>query len=325
MLFYKPFSDMEVVMGHGGQLDSFEAVFSPRGADGQPRPLWDRDTGAIDPGGGEELGEVRHPPGAGAQLEDARPRSCRQDARLHGRGHLLPRRGDAARSRDRSTKLGSDAVVELFPGKDHSTLMDRAMRTRIAREMAATLRAGKTGGVTAWTRPSSPTVCIVGVGLLGGSLALALKQRGLAGRVVGTDRLPGLLSRAVERGLLDEAEPDLARAVHAADLVVFCTPVDVIAAQVLAAAAHCRPGTLLTDVGSTKAAIVRALEGRLPPGHRLRRRPPAGGVREERPGKFARLDLFEGRLVLLTPTRARPPRPSSACGPSGWPWGRASR
>src|SRR5262249_44524415 len=45
---YKPFSDMEVVMGHGGQLQSFEAVFSPRGADGKPRPLWDRKMGKID-------------------------------------------------------------------------------------------------------------------------------------------------------------------------------------------------------------------------------------------------------------------------------------
>jgi hypothetical protein len=49
ILFYKPFSDMEEVMGHGGQLGSFEAVFSPRGPDGRPRQLWDRATGAIDP------------------------------------------------------------------------------------------------------------------------------------------------------------------------------------------------------------------------------------------------------------------------------------
>ena len=48
VLFFKPFSDMETVMGHGGQLESFEAVFSPRGPDGKPRPLWDRRTGKID-------------------------------------------------------------------------------------------------------------------------------------------------------------------------------------------------------------------------------------------------------------------------------------
>ena len=48
-LYYKPFSDMDRIMGHGGQLDSFEAVFSPRGPDGKPRPLWDRDTGAVNP------------------------------------------------------------------------------------------------------------------------------------------------------------------------------------------------------------------------------------------------------------------------------------
>src|SRR5262249_59080020 len=49
VLFYKPFSDMEDLIGHGGQLPSFEAVFSPRGTDGQPRKLWDRKTGKIDP------------------------------------------------------------------------------------------------------------------------------------------------------------------------------------------------------------------------------------------------------------------------------------
>src|SRR5262249_54866947 len=48
-LYYQPFCDMEVVMGHGGQFGSFEAVFGPRGPDGRPVPLWDRTTGAVDP------------------------------------------------------------------------------------------------------------------------------------------------------------------------------------------------------------------------------------------------------------------------------------
>lgn len=152
----------------------------------------------------------------------------------------------------------------------------------------------------------SPTVCIVGVGLLGGSLALALKQRRLVRRVVGTDRLPGLLSRAVERGLLDEAEPDLGRAVASADVVVFCTPVDVIAAQAITASAHCRPGTLLTDVGSTKSAIVTAVEGRMPPGVDFVGGHPLAGSEKSGP-EYSRIDLFEGRLVVLTPTATTTP------------------
>jgi cyclohexadieny/prephenate dehydrogenase len=153
---------------------------------------------------------------------------------------------------------------------------------------------------------ASPTVCIVGVGLLGGSLALALKQRRLVGRVVGTDRLPGLLSRALERGLVDEAEPDLTKAVASADVVVFCTPVDVIAAQAVEASAHCKPGTLLTDVGSTKSAIVAAVEGRMPPGVDFVGAHPLAGSEKSGP-EYAQIDLFEGRLVVLTPSATTTP------------------
>ena len=153
---------------------------------------------------------------------------------------------------------------------------------------------------------SSRTVCIVGVGLLGGSLALALKRRRLAGRIVGTDRLPGLLSRGLERGMLDEAEPDLARAVASADVVVFCTPVDAIAAQAVAASAHCKPGTLLTDVGSTKSAIVAAVEGRMPAGVDFVGAHPLAGSEKSGP-EYAQIDLFEDRLVVLTPSATTTP------------------
>jgi cyclohexadieny/prephenate dehydrogenase len=152
---------------------------------------------------------------------------------------------------------------------------------------------------------TSATVCIVGVGLLGGSLALSLKRRRLAGRVVGTDRLPGLLSRGLERGMIDEAEPDLGRAVASADVVVFCTPVDVIAAQAIEASAHCKPGTLLTDVGSTKSAIVAAVEGRMPAGVDFVGAHPLAGSEKSGP-EYAQVDLFEGRLVVLTPSATTP-------------------
>jgi prephenate dehydrogenase len=136
---------------------------------------------------------------------------------------------------------------------------------------------------------------IVGVGLLGGSLALAVKRSGVATRVVGTDRLPGVLARAVERGLLDETRPTPAEIAALADITVFCTPVDRIAEQALAAAPHARG--VLTDVGSTKAAITQALADTpmFVPGH------PLAGSEKAGP-EYAREDLFRGRRVILTPS-----------------------
>jgi len=145
-----------------------------------------------------------------------------------------------------------------------------------------------------------PTLSIVGVGLLGGSIALACRQKKLAGRIVGYDPSADALRRAADRGMLDEATDDVCRAVARASLVVFCVPVDRIAEVVGACAEACRPGTLLTDVGSTKTAIVRRLAGRLPPGVNFVGSHPLAGSEKTGP-ENARADLFEGRLVVLTP------------------------
>ena len=135
-LFYKAFSDMEEVMGHGGQLKSFEAVFSPRGLDGQPKPLWNRKTGAVDPEVAREWSAY-----------DIRLYLKRNWAtlvpKLKGKIHVYMGGDDtfyldgAVRLLGESLKeLGSDAVVEIFPGKNHGTLVDAALRGRINREMA---------------------------------------------------------------------------------------------------------------------------------------------------------------------------------------------
>src|SRR5262249_32873646 len=100
------------------------------------------------------------------------------------------------------------------------------------------------------------TLTIVGVGLIGGSIGLAARRRGLAVPVLGVGRQPQSREPARAVGAIDEASLDLAAAVRRADVAVFCTPVDRIAEQVLAAAPACAPGTLLTDAGSAKAAIV---------------------------------------------------------------------
>jgi prephenate dehydrogenase len=143
---------------------------------------------------------------------------------------------------------------------------------------------------------------IVGVGLLGGSIALAARRRGVAARVVGVGRRADVLEQARKEGMLDDTSLHLPDAAGEADLIVFCTPVDCIADQVLEAAAYCRPGTLLTDVGSTKAGIVRAVRGRLPAGVEFVGSHPLAGSEKHGPA-HARADLFEGRLVIVTPDK----------------------
>jgi len=143
------------------------------------------------------------------------------------------------------------------------------------------------------------TLALIGVGLLGGSVGLAARQRGVVRHVIGTDRDRDGLERARARGILD-ATGTGPEAVAAADLVVFCTPVDRIAEQVLALAPHCRSGALLTDVGSTKAGILRALDGGLPAGIAFVGSHPLAGSEKHGP-EHADPDLFQDRLVLLTP------------------------
>jgi hypothetical protein len=138
-LFYKPFSDMEEVMGHGGQLGSFEAVFSPRGPGGRPRRLWDRVTGAIDP----EVAKSWEAYDIRLVLErNWKTLGPKLSGKLHiwtGGADTFYLEGAVARLKETLAKLGSDASVEIHPGRDHG-LRDKAMRERIAREMAERYR-----------------------------------------------------------------------------------------------------------------------------------------------------------------------------------------
>jgi S-formylglutathione hydrolase FrmB len=140
VLFCKPFSDMEEVMGHGGQLASFEAVFSPRGSDGRPRRLWDRATGAVDP----EVARAWERYDIRRILErDWKTLGPKLAGKLHvymGGEDTFYLEGATKLLQESLARLGSDAKVEIVPGKDHGTLMDRPMRERIAREMAEQAR-----------------------------------------------------------------------------------------------------------------------------------------------------------------------------------------
>lgn len=148
------------------------------------------------------------------------------------------------------------------------------------------------------------TVAIVGVGLIGGSIGLALKRRGLAKRVRGIGRTAAKLEQAVALGTLDEFHLDWS-GVRDVDVVVFCTPVNRIAEQMKEAADHASAGTLFTDAGSTKRDIVQAAEASLPSAVRFVGAHPLAGS-EKKGAEFANADLFVERWTVLTPTEKTP-------------------
>ncbi len=143
------------------------------------------------------------------------------------------------------------------------------------------------------------TIGIVGCGLLGCSIAAALKSRRFPGAIVGCGRPGNNLDTALERKLIDRAESELAQAASACDLIVICTPVDRIVADIRTAAGRARPGTLITDVGSVKRAVCEPV-GDLPSGVTFIGSHPIAGS-EKQGCAHADSDLFEGRVCVLTP------------------------
>jgi prephenate dehydrogenase len=140
-------------------------------------------------------------------------------------------------------------------------------------------------------------LAIVGLGLMGGSLGLAARERAGVGRIVGCDPDESARASALERGCVDEVGDDLAAAVADAELVILCAPVAALPG-VLAELAELAPDATVTDIGSTKAGVVAAV----PPA--LRRRfvggHPICGM-ETRGAQNARAELFDGATWYLTP------------------------
>jgi prephenate dehydrogenase len=153
------------------------------------------------------------------------------------------------------------------------------------------------------------TVAIVGVGLIGGSIGLALRERKLARTIVGVGRRQTSLDAARQVGAIDHGVTSLAEGVSHAQLVVVCTPVDSIAERVIQTAAVCPAAALITDAGSTKESIVTAVDAGLAgrrSGPRFVGSHPLAG--DDRTGpEHARADMFDGRKVVLTPTSATRP------------------
>lgn len=149
-------------------------------------------------------------------------------------------------------------------------------------------------------------VTIVGVGLIGGSLGMILRRRGLADRVVGVGRSPDNLKLAVERGAIDAYERDPIAAMSGADLVILATPVESYAAHLKTWGSVLEPGTIVSDVGSVKGSLVDQAES-LVPGHVsfVGAHPIAG--KEQSGVGTAFEELFTGALCLITPTSRTDP------------------
>ena len=149
-------------------------------------------------------------------------------------------------------------------------------------------------------------VAVVGVGLIGGSFALALKHAGAVGQVVGVGRSVTVLERALELGIIDSVPATLAEAVDGADLVLIATPVAQTGPILAALAPLLAPHTIVTDAGSTKSDVVAAARtalgariGQFVPGH-----PIAG--REANGPDAALPDLYVGKKAILTPLPENP-------------------
>ncbi|WFE68589.1 prephenate dehydrogenase/arogenate dehydrogenase family protein [Thiomicrospira sp. R3] len=144
-------------------------------------------------------------------------------------------------------------------------------------------------------------LAVIGVGLIGGSFALKLKQLGLVGEVVGYGRNLENLEKAIQLGVIDYYEADLLAAVKDADLIVLAVPLASIAPIYAQIAQGLKPGAIVTDVGSAKFSVVKQVEFQLGyqpsffvPGH-----PIAG--REKSGVEAVEADLYLNHRVILTP------------------------
>ena len=142
---------------------------------------------------------------------------------------------------------------------------------------------------------------VCGVGLIGGSFALALRSAGAVGEVVGVGRTRASLDKAIELGIVDRASVDWADALAGAGLVLLATPVGQMSGVMAAMAPHLDPATVVTDAGSTKRDVIEAIYrnldrqlGRVVPSH-----PIAGSESSGAAAAFA--ELYRDRKVVITP------------------------
>lgn len=144
------------------------------------------------------------------------------------------------------------------------------------------------------------TVSIIGIGLIGGSLALALKKKNLVDKIIGYGRNEERLKRALAIGIIDRFTTSIKEASEA-EAVVLATPAGLFEKIAKEMVNYLKKGTIVFDVGSVKEAVVKNLEKIMPEGiHFVGTHPIAGS--EKAGFEYAREDLFEGSRVIITPT-----------------------
>jgi cyclohexadieny/prephenate dehydrogenase len=154
--------------------------------------------------------------------------------------------------------------------------------------------------------PIFPRLALIGVGLIGGSIALAARRGGLAGHIAVASRTPETLARARALGLGDSFHADPADAVRDADCVILCVPVGAVGAVTEAVAGALKPGAIISDVGSVKAAVVARMQPLMPKGvHFVPAHPVAGTEYSGPDAAFA--ELFDNRWCILTPPEGTDP------------------
>lgn len=155
--------------------------------------------------------------------------------------------------------------------------------------------------------PLFERAALIGLGLIGSSLAWAMKRDGVAREIVGYARSPETRAAALRLGFLDAACDTAAEAARGADLVVLCVPVGAMEAVAAEIGPALSPGAIVTDVGSVKAHVIAAVAPHLPEGAAFVPAHPLAGTEHSGPESgFA--ELFDGRWCILTPPQAAPRR-----------------
>jgi cyclohexadieny/prephenate dehydrogenase len=150
------------------------------------------------------------------------------------------------------------------------------------------------------TAPLIDRLALIGVGLIGGSIARAAREYGAARTIVATARSAATRRRVVELGIADQVVETNAEAVQDADLVIVCIPVGASGPVAAEIAAHLKPGAIVSDVGSVKGAVLKDMAPHIPPGVHLIPAHPVAGTENSGPDAGFP-ELFVNRWCILTP------------------------
>jgi cyclohexadieny/prephenate dehydrogenase len=156
------------------------------------------------------------------------------------------------------------------------------------------------------TAPQFDRIALIGFGLIGGSIARAARDQGLAKEIVTTARSEKTRARVMELGIVDRVVATNVEAASGADLVILCIPVGACGTVAAEIAGHLKPGAIVSDVGSVKGAVVKEMAPHLPAGvHFVPAHPVAGTEHSGPDSGFA--ELFINRWCILTPPEGTDP------------------